>query len=44
LGDYYRPIVHGNPIEGPFRINDLEITPFHQIHGAKESLGFRFGP
>jgi phosphoribosyl 1,2-cyclic phosphate phosphodiesterase len=43
LGDYYRPIVHANPIEGPFRVGELNITPFSQVHGAKESLGFRVG-
>jgi phosphoribosyl 1,2-cyclic phosphate phosphodiesterase len=43
LGDYYRPIVQSNPINGPFTVGNLEITSFSQIHGGKESLGFRFG-
>jgi phosphoribosyl 1,2-cyclic phosphate phosphodiesterase len=43
LGEYYRPIVEANPITGPFSVGEIEIIPFSQVHGGKETLGFRFG-
>lgn len=32
------------PVEGPFRVGEIEVVPFVQDHGLnKTSLGFRFG-
>ncbi len=39
----YPPIAAPHVIEGPFTLGDIDIVPFRQIHGAMESLGFRFG-
>ena len=35
--------VDGGPIEGPFRVGELEILPFRQQHGRGDSWGFRVG-
>ena len=41
---FYRPIITPLPINGPFRVGDLDIVPFVQGHGPMDSIGFRFGP
>jgi len=42
---WYRPCL--NPLEitagKAFKVGDIEILPFEQIHGRGKSLGFRFG-
>ncbi len=45
-GNGYPPIVEAREIRvgEPFRVGDLEIRPFRQIHGPVDSLGFRIGP
>ncbi|HEY8351357.1 MAG TPA: MBL fold metallo-hydrolase [Sphingomonadales bacterium] len=40
----YPAICDAHEITGPFRVGDIEVTPFEQIHGDITSLGFRFGP
>ncbi len=42
-GELYRPILDGRPIEGPFRVGELDVVPFEQDHGICASTGFRFG-
>ncbi len=42
-GDGYPPIVEPRLIEGPFRVGEIEVTPFRQDHGKIHSLGFRCG-
>lgn len=42
-GELYRPVLDGRPIEGPFRIGNLDVVPFEQDHGICPSTGFRFG-
>lgn len=37
---YFHP--DPRPVEGPFRIGDLEIIPFSLPHGRMETLGFQF--
>ena len=37
---YFHP--DPRPVEGPFRIGDLEIIPFSLPHGRIETLGFQF--
>jgi phosphoribosyl 1,2-cyclic phosphate phosphodiesterase len=39
----YPVIANAHEITGPFRIGAIDITPFRQIHGDMETLGFRFG-
>jgi phosphoribosyl 1,2-cyclic phosphate phosphodiesterase len=39
----YRPFVMDHPIEGPFQVGTIPITPFIQGHGYSTSLGYRFG-
>lgn len=39
----YAPICTAHPIDGPFRIGEIEVRPFLQEHGGIFSLGFRFG-
>jgi len=39
----YPAICDSIEIGGPFRIGDIDVVPFTQIHGDIESLGFRFG-
>lgn len=43
-GALYQPFYEYNPIDGPFRIGDIDITPFDQDHGDITTTGFRFGP
>jgi len=45
-GNGYPPIVTAREIRAgeAFRIGDLDILPFRQIHGPVDSLGFRIGP
>ncbi len=39
----YPSVARTVPIDGPFEIGDLSITPFSQQHGRIQSLGFRIG-
>lgn len=41
--DGYPPIIEPKLIEGPFRVGEIDVTPFRQDHGKIHSLGFRFG-
>jgi phosphoribosyl 1,2-cyclic phosphate phosphodiesterase len=41
---WWRPEIEAHPIDGPFRIGDLEIDAFPQKHGRGRSCGFRVGP
>ncbi len=40
-GHFYKPVVEPHLINGPFRIDGVNITPFAQSHGDIQSLGFR---
>jgi len=40
---WYRPHLIAWPIDGPFRIGDIDVTPFVQGHGPGQTLGLRFG-
>ena len=40
---WYKPQLVEQVIDGPFRVGDVEITPFDQIHGRITTLGFRIG-
>lgn len=40
--DIYRSFVSPHIIEGPFRIGDINISPFVQDHGHTTSMGYRF--
>ena len=40
----YPAFCETHEITGAFRIGDIEVEPFEQIHGPITSLGFRFGP
>ena len=40
---FWRPEITPHPIEGPFRIGEVEILPFPQKHGRGVSWGFRIG-
>jgi phosphoribosyl 1,2-cyclic phosphate phosphodiesterase len=40
---WWRPALVPVPIEGPFRVGELDIRPFEQQHGRRPSWGFRFG-
>lgn len=44
-GYWYQPKLDAKPIQGPFRVGTMEITPFPQSHGVMrdQTLGFRFG-
>jgi phosphoribosyl 1,2-cyclic phosphate phosphodiesterase len=44
-GLWLRPSLNSRPIEGPFRVGAMDITPFPQSHGAYRdpALGLRFG-
>ncbi|MBI3451651.1 MAG: MBL fold metallo-hydrolase [Rhodospirillales bacterium] len=44
-GAWYAPALVPRPIEGPFAIGALAVTPFRQIHGGDRdpTLGLRFG-
>lgn len=39
----YPAICDPRLIDGPFRVGELDVTPFYQEHGDGKSLGFRFG-
>ena len=39
----YPPIATAHLIDGSFRVGDINIEHFRQIHGGMDSLGFRFG-
>jgi len=39
----YPPICDACPIDGPFQVGAIPVTPFRQEHGDAFSLGFRFG-
>ncbi len=40
----YPAFCRAHEISRPFRIGEIEIVPFEQVHGPITSLGFRFGP
>jgi phosphoribosyl 1,2-cyclic phosphate phosphodiesterase len=40
---FLRPALRARPIEGPFRVGEIDVVPFAQRHGAGGSTGFRFG-
>ncbi len=40
---YWRPEIRPHPIDGPFRLDDVEVAAFRQKHGRGESWGFRIG-
>ena len=40
---WYRPSLDPHEIDGPFKIDNLSIIPFEQIHGKSLSVGYRFG-
>ena len=40
----YEPIAEAVPVNGAFRVGDLEVVPFEQDHGfTGTTLGYRFG-
>jgi phosphoribosyl 1,2-cyclic phosphate phosphodiesterase len=39
---WYNPIYRPKTISGPFRIGEVEVTPFKQDHGTIPTLGLRF--
>jgi phosphoribosyl 1,2-cyclic phosphate phosphodiesterase len=39
----FRPVLSARPIEGSFRIGDVEWTPIRLVHGEVPVLGFRIG-
>lgn len=41
---YWRPELTAHPVEGPFRIGEVEIVPFPQRHGRGKTWGLRVGP
>jgi phosphoribosyl 1,2-cyclic phosphate phosphodiesterase len=41
--EWYRPFYQARPIDGPFRVGDIDVVPFGQDHGDITSTGFRFG-
>lgn len=41
---FFRPTLRARPIEGPFRVGEIDVVPFVQRHGSSGSTGFRFGP
>ena len=38
---WWRPALRPIAFDGPFRVGDLQILPFEQIHGSTPSWGFR---
>ena len=42
-GPWYRPSLVPHEIDGPFKIGNLSIIPFEQVHGKSISVGYRFG-
>ena len=44
-GFWYQPSLVPRPIDGPFRVGALDVTPFWQTHGGDREpvLGLRFG-
>ncbi|MDA5193849.1 MBL fold metallo-hydrolase [Govanella unica] len=40
----YPAICNAHEIKGPFRVGNIDILPFEQLHGDMTTLGFRFGP
>ena len=40
---FWRPEIDAHPIDGPFRVGEVEVVPFRQKHGRGESWGFRVG-
>ena len=41
---FYKPTLIPNPVEGPFQVGEIGITPFRQDHGfGRTTLGYRFG-
>ncbi len=42
-GQFYRPSVLVNIVNGPFQVRNIQVQPFVQDHGYSKSLGFRFG-
>ncbi|MFL5332694.1 MAG: MBL fold metallo-hydrolase [Geminicoccaceae bacterium] len=40
---WWRPEIAPHPIDGPFRIGGVEVTPFPQRHGRGVTWGFRVG-
>lgn len=40
---WWRPEIAAHPIEGPFRLGQVEVVPFRQKHGRGVSWGFRIG-
>jgi phosphoribosyl 1,2-cyclic phosphate phosphodiesterase len=43
-GSPYPPILEPNMLDGPFRLGEMEVTPFRQEHGfGQNTLGFRIG-
>jgi len=44
-GVWYAPSLRAREITGPFRIGDIDVVPFKQLHGGDRdpTLGLRFG-
>jgi phosphoribosyl 1,2-cyclic phosphate phosphodiesterase len=40
---YWRPEIRPHPIDGRFRLGEIEVDAFRQKHGHGESWGFRIG-
>jgi len=40
-GHFYKPCLDPHPIDGPFRVGNLEIVPFAQDHGFSATTGLR---
>ncbi|MGE5505701.1 MAG: MBL fold metallo-hydrolase [Actinomycetota bacterium] len=40
----YKPMLIPHRIDGPFRVGQVEVTPFDQDHGYARTVGLRFGP
>lgn len=42
---FYKPTLIPHPVDGPFRVGEIAVTPFRQDHGYdRATLGYRFGP
>ena len=39
---FYRPRIEFNVITGPFNLGGIHIDPVYVIHGARDTLGYRF--
>jgi phosphoribosyl 1,2-cyclic phosphate phosphodiesterase len=39
--EVYRPDIKFMPVNGPFSVGPVDITPVHVIHGPKPTLGYR---